>query len=109
MQYPDFQCVCIAAKDCKAPMTISIQGDKGYLYSNDSAGTYSGFSFVPNFGEPEQFCLNGDKPRMYHELKAMVDMIKSRDTESFRHMGAHTLAVMEILDEARRQINIEGY
>ncbi len=34
MEYPDFQAVCIAAKDCGAPLSVSVQGNKGFIHSD---------------------------------------------------------------------------
>ncbi len=103
MSYPSFQCVCIGAKDCRAPMSINVQGDKGYLHSDRPANSYGSFYFCNDKGEAEQFALNGDRPRLYHELRAFVDMVLRGDSELARQRSAHTLDVMAILDEARRQ------
>jgi predicted dehydrogenase len=107
MEYPDFQCVCVAAKDCGAPVSINIQGDEGYLHSDDTPNFYNSFFFCRNGEKPELFALNEGKPRLYHELRAFVDMVTAQDEETCRRRCAHTLDVQEILDEARRQVGIE--
>ena len=33
MDFESFKAACIAAKDCKAPASVMIQGDKGYIMS----------------------------------------------------------------------------
>jgi predicted dehydrogenase len=125
MEYPDFQCVCVAAKDCGAPASINIQGDAGCIHSDDTPNFYHAFSLCRNGKEPENFALNEGKPRLYHELRAFVDMVtapgaetvwrvattpdaeKKEAVETYRRCCAHTLDVQEILDEARRQVGIE--
>jgi predicted dehydrogenase len=125
MEYPDFQCVCVAAKDCGAPANINIQGDAGCLHSDDTSNFYNAFSLCRNGEKPETYALNEGKPRLYHELRAFVDMVAAQGTETacevaitpdakkaeimetYLRCCAHTLDVQEILDEARRQVGIE--
>ncbi len=106
MRYPSFQCVCIGAKDCRAPLSINVQGDKGYIHSTDPANVYSSFFFGDDKGEAEQFELNGGRPRLYHELRVFTDMVVGEDYEQAKKCNAHTLEVMAILDEARRQMRL---
>lgn len=107
MEYPSFQCVCVGAKDCKAPVSINVQGDKGFIHSDDPANVYGSFSFGYNNGEPEQIALNEEMPRLYYELRIFADMAVSKNYEEAKQYNQHTLDVMEILDRARRQVNID--
>lgn len=106
MEYPSFQCVCVGAKDCKAPVSINIQGDRGYIHSDDPANAYNTFSFVDNDGKTTEYSLNGGMPRLYHEFQVFVDMVKKNDLELAGKYNQHSLDVMEILDEGRRQVNV---
>ncbi len=106
MEYPSFQCVCIGAKDCKAPVSINIQGDKGYIHSEEPANVYNSFSFGYNSGETEDFSLNDGMPRLYHELKVFVSLAAGSKFEQAEIYNQHTLDVMEVLDEARHQAGI---
>jgi len=107
LEYPSFQCVSVGAKDCKAPVSINVQGDRGFIHSDDPANVYNSFSFAYNSGGPETFALNEGMPRLYHELKIFADMAVRKDFKEAREYNQHTLDVMEILDEARRQVNID--
>ncbi len=106
MEYPSFQCVCVGAKDCKAPFSINIQGDKGCIHSDDPANAYNTFSFVDNDGTATEYSLNGGMPRLYHEFRVFVDMVRKNDLELAAKYNRHSLDVMEILDEGRRQVNV---
>lgn len=106
MEYPTFQCVSVGAKDCKAPVSINVQGDKGFIHSDDPANVYGSFTFAYNSGTPETIALNEGMPRLYYELRVFADMVMSKNYEEAREYNQHTLDVMEILDEARRQVNI---
>lgn len=50
LEYPPFQCVCIAAKDCEAPVHYEHSGDKGYLYSASPTNVMHDVSFHSNDG-----------------------------------------------------------
>jgi predicted dehydrogenase len=108
MEYPDFQCVCVAAKDCRAPSGMNIQGEKGYMHSDDTANAYNTFSICLDGGTPEEFSLNDGMPRLYYELKTFAGMVEQADFERCASYARHTLAVQKILDEARRQMNHLG-
>ena len=106
MKYPTFQCVCIGAKDCKAPVSINLQGDKGYIHSDDPANVYNAFSFGYNSGEVEDFSLNDGRPRLYYEMKVFAELAAGRKYEQAEVYVQHTLDVMHVLDEARHQVGI---
>lgn len=107
MEYPKFKCTAIGAKDCKAPLNINIQGDKGYINSSSPANVFSEFTFARNDGNCEEFSLNEVKERLYYELCEFVKMTEEDDYDRNIEQMNHSLMVMNILDEARRQAGIE--
>lgn len=107
MEYPTFKCVSVGAKDCKAPVSINVQGDKGFVHSDDPANVYGSFTFAYNTGEPQTIALNEGMPRLYYELRVFTDMVLSKNYEEAEGYNRHTLDVMEILDKARRQVGID--
>ncbi len=76
MEYPDFQAVCIAAKDCGAPLSVSVQGNKGFIHSDYASSILAEFFFQ-----------------------------EDKDWEAFDKRLSHSLMVMEILDQARDSEN----
>jgi predicted dehydrogenase len=104
MEYDNFQCACIGAKDSKSPASINIQGDEGYIHSDDTSNMYNEFSICLNNGETEKFSLNNGMPRLYYELKAFVDMVANSDFDLHAKYCQHTLEVQKILDGARKNI-----
>lgn len=107
MEYPGFKCVCVGAKDCKAPVSINVQGDKGYVHSDDPANVYGSFTFAHNGGEPRTIALNQGMPRLYYELRVFTELVTRGNGQEAREYNRHTLDVMEILDKARRQAGID--
>lgn len=106
MEYPDFQAVCIGAKDCKAPLSINIQGDRGFIHSDEPANCYGTFTCAENSGVSRVYSLNAGMPRLYYELRFFAEMAGKGDFEQAGMCARHTLDVMEILDEARKQAGI---
>lgn len=107
MSYPEFQCVCVGAKDCKAPVSVNLQGDRGFIHSDAPTNAYGSFVFGKNGGETQAFALNEGRPRLYYELKEFAEMVLAGDRERCGRYLRHTLDVQEILDEARRQAGMD--
>lgn len=106
MEYPDFQCVCVAAKDCKAPCSINIQGDMGCLHSTSPSNVYDHFQVLMNDGREEAYALNESYHRMYFELKRFAELVDRLDFDAAEKQNSHSLEVMRILEEARIQAGI---
>lgn len=105
MEYPDFQAVCIAAKDCGAPLSVSVQGNKGFFHSDYASSILAEFSFQENKCEPENYHLADSPERLYYELLTFAKYYEEKDWEAFDKRLDHSLLVMEILDMARNPEN----
>ena len=104
LEYDDFKVVCIAAKDTYNNSYANIQGDKGLI---KVIGT---LNEVPNYiiknNEVEmKVNKNIHKHRMYSEFKKFIDVIDNKDFDFMQKQKEHSLAVMEIFDKSRKQIN----
>lgn len=105
MEYPDFQAVCIAAKDCGAPLSVSVQGNKGFFHSDYASSILAEFSFRENKCDPENYHLADSPERLYYELLTFAKYYETKDWEAFDKRLDHSLMVMEILDMARNPEN----
>ncbi len=105
LDYDKFKCVGICAKDCQAPLSINIQGDKGYINSNSATNRLDSFMFALNTGDEENFALNGDKGRLYYEIGAFLEIFNNKDYGYASELNAKTLNVMKVLENARKFIN----
>lgn len=101
MEYPDFQAVCIGAKDCGAPLNSTIQGNKGYIHCEYAPNALTGFTFRENKQEPEKYMLAPCPERLFYELDAFTKYYEAKDADAFEKRLQHSLMVMEILDMAR--------
>ena len=103
LEYKNFKAESIAAKDCKAPCSINIQGDKAYIHSDESPNCFNNFVYSTNDGQSESYSLNEHKiyERMYYELIEFASVLDRNDWEKQEKMFNHTLDVIDTLDKAR--------
>lgn len=106
-RYAGFLAVLISAKDCKAPPSISIQGDLACIYSNSPPNFYESFEVMHIKGEIQEYNENNGKPRLYHELKKFLDVMEDSDYSFMNKMKEQTFTTMEILDISRKQVGIQ--
>jgi len=114
LDYGSFKCVCIAAKDCKAPLTTTIQGDAGCIVIESPVNAIDGYQILMNSDSSRQmkhsdepfYNYNQDKHKMMHEFEAFVEVVQTKDFDHVDKMNALTLSTMKILDNARKSANI---
>ena len=103
LEYPTFQCVCIAAKDCGAPLSVNIEGDKGCIFSHSNSGRFEEFHYQENKQEPVHYELARRDCIFVEELQAFTDYYVGNDRAELEKRLDHSLLVMKILDAARQK------
>lgn len=106
LEYDTFQCTCIGAKDCKAPVANNIQGDKGCICQNTPANVCEGFEIILNNGEVQAMNENCYPHRMVNEFIEFEAMITRKDLKSCFQLLEHSLMVCEIQTAARKKAGI---
>lgn len=102
MEYPTFQCVCVAAKDCGAPLSVNIEGDKGCMFSHSNSGRFEEFSYQENKQEPILYELARRDSIFAEELTAFTEYYVNKNRAELDRRLEHSLRVMKVLDVARR-------
>ena len=102
MEYPTFQCVCVAAKDCGAPLSVNIEGDKGCMFSHSNSGRFEEFSYQENKQEPIHYELASRDSIFAEELTAFTEYYVNKNWAELDRRLEHSLRVMKVLDAARR-------
>ena len=102
MEYPTFQCVCVAAKDCGAPLSVNIEGDKGCMFSHSNSGRFEEFSYQENKKEPIHYELARRDSIFAEELTAFTEYYVNKNRAELDRRLEHSLRVMKVLDAARR-------
>ena len=105
MDYGSFQAACIGAKDSEAPVTNTIQGEKGSLVINSPVNRLDGFTLAPVKGEAKEYSFPKEH-RMASEFRAFRRMIEEGDHETEKRYLEVTSIVQELMEEAREQAGI---
>ncbi|MDM8157124.1 Gfo/Idh/MocA family oxidoreductase [Amedibacillus dolichus] len=113
LDYETFKAVLIAAKDCKAPITGSIQGDKKCLLIKGPVNILEGYKVLNATGrgllEDDGIYENiqeKDKHRMYYEFNEFVRIINNNETEVAQTMLDLSLITMKVQTQARKKADI---
>ena len=104
LEYDEFKVVCIAAKDTYNNSYANIQGDKGLIKVIGTLNEVPNYTIKNNEVEMK-VNKNIHKHRMYSEFKKFIDVINNKDFDFMQKQKEHSLAVMEIFDKSRKQIN----
>ena len=106
LEYDKFKCVCVGAKDCKAPIANNIQGDKGCIYQDTPANDCMQFELLMNDRTSSIINENKYAHRMVHEFIECVDIIKNNDLKKCYKMLEHSIIVSEVQTIARNKSGI---
>lgn len=106
LEYENFKCVCIGSKDCKAPFSNNIQGDKGCIHISSASSFIDSFEINMNNNNTVTYNLRDNKHRMYYEFAAFLEMFKNNDLKKCYSMLQHSINVMEIVNKARTKAGI---
>lgn len=105
LEYPQFKVVCIGAKDCSAPIMLSIQGDKGNITIPMPANAMNCFNFSTN-NTPAQSHQFAEQHRMLPEFLAFIEMIEKQDFQTAEAMLDISEVVCQLTEQARQQVGI---
>ena len=107
LEYEDFKCVCIGAKDCGAPLNNTIQGDKGSIVVKTPLSMISEIELTLNKQETVIYNINNTEVhRMHDEFKEMEIMYREKDYEQCYRRLEESMLVSEIQTIARRKAGI---
>lgn len=104
--YGDFKGVSIGAKDCKAPILSTIQGDKGVVKIDQPVNQITGYQIIYNDGKVENYQLDNCEHRLYYEFVEFINIIDNQDYHSAKEMLEISMLAAKIMNEARVQENI---
>lgn len=106
LDYGTFKAVSIGAKDCKAPVMLTLQGDKGVIHMDTPINQLRKFEFINNQNETLTINKSEEKHRLYYEFKEFIRMIDEHDRQKVDEMLKLSQIVSEIMEEARLQERI---
>ena len=107
LDYDKFKCVCIGSKECKAPISNNIQGDKGCIYQDNPTNKCERFELLLNNEESKIINENNYRNRMIYEFIEFEKMISSNDLNRCFQLLDHSLIVSEVQTVARKKSGIK--
>lgn len=102
LSYPDFEATAMAAKDADAPKYFILEGTDGTISLSDSPGRMGTITLETRDGKRESFTEVGEDRRMEIEFRAFQRMMASDAREEADRLLNHSLAVVQLLEDARR-------
>ena len=106
LDYNKFKCVCVGAKDCKAPIANNIQGNNGCIYVDTPVNRCENFKIIMNDGTTTLFNENKYNNRMISEFIEFTNIIHNKDLDKCYKMLDHSLIVSEVQTIARKKSGI---
>lgn len=106
LDYGTFKAVSIAAKDCKAPVMCSLQGDQGCLSINRPVNGLSGFRVDMNDGSSYTYEDEVVRHRMTYEFEEFIRCVDEKDYAANEKMMEISMIAAEVLTEARKSAGI---
>ena len=107
LKYSTFIATASIAKNANGPAYFTIQGDKGYIYSNTSA-MYPGKTIIRLNHQEENIIAHDSKELYFSELKMLHMLFKENNIQSFEQYLQDSLICMQIIDEAIRSDSYEN-
>lgn len=104
--YPDFVCTCIGSKDCESRYYAELQGCEGVISLRTPASTCEGFDIYERKNKKTRHVEGPKQHRMLAEFEEFLRMIDTMDIESVNKAREHTLLVMELVDQAKKDAGL---
>lgn len=105
LDYGTFKVVSIGAKDCKAPLMNTIQGDVGNIIVRTPVSRMKAYELGNNQGETEEKAFEAAHAMSY-EFKEFIRMIDEKDYAKADEMMEMSKIASEVMNEARRKAGI---
>jgi predicted dehydrogenase len=105
MSYKDMDAVILHSKISNSCLPAEIQGENGTIVI-DKINQPENVKIHYKDGSVEDITVPQVKPTMYYEVREFIELAKSGRIESTVNSHVISIATMEIMDEARRQIGL---
>ena len=103
--FDHFKALCIGAKDCKAPLMNTIQGNLGAIVVKSPLSQMTEYEICYNDGTSEVKSFE-KKHRLIYEFKAFMKMMDEKDYKKQQEMLELSLLISKLMEEGRMQEGI---
>lgn len=104
--YTSFKAISIGAKDCKAPIISTLQGDNGVILIETPINIIQKYKVLYNDGKEEVFDFSEDKHRLSYEFIEFKRMIEEKDYTKQKEMLDLSLEISRVMEKARKEEGI---
>lgn len=105
LKYPDKDAVVMYSKIANSSLPSEIQGEEGNIII-DKIHTPENVEIHYRNGEREDLTQEQVNDSMYYEVKEFIELAEAGKTKSAINSLANSMIVMEIIEEARKQIGV---
>lgn len=99
--FGSFQAAAIAAKDCQAPVSSTIQGTRGCIRIQVPMNQIESYEWIDNSGHCTAFDFHEGKHRLSYEFREFRRMIEEEDFAAADKMLGISLEAVKILERVR--------
>ena len=103
--YDDMEAAVIYSKISNSYLPSEIQGEEGSIII-DRINTFNRIKIIYRDGREEDLSLEHEEANMCYEVQEFVNLIKSDEKESKVNSLKNSRDVIELIEEARKQIGV---
>ena len=104
-RYPDMEAVMMFSKISDSTLPSEIQGEEGNMQIQ-AINNFDKVRIIYRDKRQEELSVPYNPDDIYYELSAFIDGIQAGRVEDTINTHAVSLSVMELMDEARRQMGV---
>lgn len=104
--YGTFKAVSIGAKDCKAPIISTIQGNQAAIVMEQPVNQMTEYRIIYNDGREVLRRFEQTEHRLYYEFAAFIRMMEEGDFERCREMRKLSCEVSDLMTRTRKEEGI---
>lgn len=101
--YGTFKAVSIGAKDCRAPILSTIQGDQATIVIEKPVNQMTEYRILYHDGREELRQFDQTEHRMYYEFSEFLRMIEENDTENHKKMLELSCGIADLMTSTRQE------
>lgn len=101
LDYGDFRAVAVAAKDCQAPASSTIQGTRGCIHIQVPMNQIESYELLDNQKNRKIYDFHENAHRLSYEFLEFERMIREKDFEKAEELMQISMAATEILERER--------
>lgn len=104
--YGTFKALSIGAKDCKAPILSTMQGDLGTIMIERPVNGMTSYKIVYNNGEIEEKSFDSSTHRLYYEFMEFMRIMNEKDWARHNELLEMSYGISCLMENARKKAGV---